>query len=157
MKPLTLRVASPCPEKWESMQGDERVRHCDKCRLNVFNLSGMSRTEVDALLGAAEGRVCGRFFQRRDGTVMTKDCPVGLRRVRLKVGGALVAAVTMAAFAVGLFSKNEAVEGALKSKLVAVEDELRENSVVGPLIEWLDPAPPRTVTVGVIMNNSPEE
>jgi hypothetical protein len=56
------------------MRGDDQVRFCGKCRLNVYNLSGMSRRQAEALLGRSEGRVCVRFYRRPDGTVMTRDC-----------------------------------------------------------------------------------
>jgi len=89
-----LRVASPCTVPWDGMQGNERVRHCGECRLNVYDLSAMSRREAEALVRGAEGRLCVRYFRRPDGTVITKDCPVGLRAVRmrlLRLGGAVAA------------------------------------------------------------------
>ena len=39
-----IRVASPCPAKWEQMQGDDRVRHCDACNLNVYNLAAFTES-----------------------------------------------------------------------------------------------------------------
>ena len=30
-----IEVASPCHNPWEEMVGDERVRFCKSCRLNV--------------------------------------------------------------------------------------------------------------------------
>ena len=49
MKPATspldrVRVASACPESWEGMTGDDRTRFCGRCRMNVYNLSGMTRS-----------------------------------------------------------------------------------------------------------------
>jgi hypothetical protein len=67
------------------MVGDERVRHCDSCQLNVYNFSEMTRREVESLVLKTEGRLCGRMYRRADGTILTRDCPVGLRAVRLKV------------------------------------------------------------------------
>lgn len=80
-----LRVASPCSVGWESMTGDERVRHCHSCRLNVYNTAEMTRKEVESLTGNRDGRLCIRIYRRSDGTVLTKDCPVGLRAVRKRV------------------------------------------------------------------------
>ncbi len=79
-----LQVASPCKVDWSSMSGDEQVRFCGSCRLNVYNLSGMTRSETEALLNK-EGRLCVRFFRRTDGTVLTRDCPIGLERLRWKI------------------------------------------------------------------------
>jgi hypothetical protein len=77
-----LRIAVPCQASWEGMAGDERVRHCTLCSLNVYNFAEMTRGEVRALLVRTEGRVCARLYQRADGTVLTRDCPIGLRAVR---------------------------------------------------------------------------
>ena len=80
-----IRIASPCPVSWEHMKGNDRVRFCDQCQLNVYNLSSMSSIEAEALLVSTEGRLCARFYRRSDGTVLTKDCPVGLRALRRRV------------------------------------------------------------------------
>ena len=37
-----LRIASPCPMRWDDMQGDDRKRFFGECRLHVYNLSAMS-------------------------------------------------------------------------------------------------------------------
>ena len=83
-----IRVASPCSMKWDDLTpvgGGETVRHCGQCRLNVYNLSAMTRDEATALVENAEGRVCAGFFRRADGTVLTRDCPVGVRAARLRI------------------------------------------------------------------------
>src|SRR5579872_1223747 len=74
-----IRIASPCPASWEQMAGDERVRHCSECKLNVYNLSAMTRVEAEELLQRREGRLCVRYYRRKDGTILTQDCPRGLR------------------------------------------------------------------------------
>ncbi len=87
-----LLVASPCSVAWEAMAGDERVRHCDSCRLNVYNTAEMTRAEVEAMVLGREGRLCVRMYRRADGTVLTKDCPVGLRAYARRVGRLATAA-----------------------------------------------------------------
>lgn len=77
-----VRIASPCPMSWADMKGDERVRYCQKCELNVFNLSSMTRDEAEALVNEREGRLCVSYYQRRDGTILTRDCPVGWAKRR---------------------------------------------------------------------------
>ena len=92
-----LRVASPCPAKWDQMSGDDRVRFCDLCNLHVYDISRLSSKEAEALLTKTEGRICARVYRRTDGTVITKDCPVGLRAIRrraAKVTGAVFATIT---------------------------------------------------------------
>lgn len=77
-----IEVAAPCPASWDKMSGDDRVRFCQGCKLNVYNLSDMSESEAEELILQKEGRLCVRFFRRQDGTVLTDNCPVGLRRIR---------------------------------------------------------------------------
>jgi len=80
-----LRVATPCHVGWENMTGDERVRFCDSCKLHVYNFSELTSREIESLVLKTNGRLCGRMYQRADGTILTRDCPVGLRAVRHRV------------------------------------------------------------------------
>ena len=97
MTPLRLRIASPCTERWEDMKGDERVRHCASCKLNVYSLHEMTMSEVEELMRSPSGRLCARLYQRKDGTVLTADCPVGLRKVRMRLVASMVASVAFLA------------------------------------------------------------
>jgi hypothetical protein len=93
-----LTIASPCHADWQQMQGTDQVRFCGDCKLNVYNLSGMTRAEAEALIKTTEGRLCVRYFQRSDGTIITQDCPVGLQtlhRRKVKRFGKIAAAVTL--------------------------------------------------------------
>jgi len=93
-----IRVASPCNARWEDMAGDERMRFCSQCHKNVFNLSAMTRKQIEILIREKEGKLCGRFYQRPDGRMITADCPTGQRRRRnrlLRWGGAMFATVTL--------------------------------------------------------------
>jgi hypothetical protein len=82
-----IRVASPCPMPWDAMAGNQQVRHCGECRLNVYNLSAMTEIEIQRLLvmQPAEQRVCVRFYRRADGTMLTQDCPRGIKRLAKRV------------------------------------------------------------------------
>ena len=85
MEPLSvlndLRIASPCPASWHSMWGDDRVRFCDSCSKSVYNLSDLTAAKATALIRESEGHLCVRLYRRADGTVLTADCPAGLRGV----------------------------------------------------------------------------
>jgi hypothetical protein len=75
---LKRKAASPCTVSWDSMSGDARSRHCALCQLPVFNLAGLTQSEVDALLSQKTDGACDSYYQRPDGTAMASDCPVGL-------------------------------------------------------------------------------
>ena len=92
-----IRVAAPCTASWDKMTGDERVRACGECNKNVFNLSAMTRDEAEALIIETAGRLCVRYFQRADGTIMLKDCTIGVRQRRKRrifAGAATLLAAT---------------------------------------------------------------
>jgi hypothetical protein len=90
-----IRVASSCPADWNKMVGDERVRHCAECNLNVYNLSAMTERQVHELIVDNRGkRLCTRFYRRADGTVLTQDCPWSLRVLTRKVSRLAAAVLT---------------------------------------------------------------
>jgi hypothetical protein len=97
-----IRVATPCHVDWNSMTGDDRVRNCDSCKKDVFNLSLMSRDEAETLLREKTGGMCVRYFQRHDGTIMLADCTIGKRQRRnrrlIVAGAALLLGGSAAAF-----------------------------------------------------------
>lgn len=136
-----MRIASPCPVGWENMAGDERVRFCKLCQLNVYNISELSADEVRALVEQTEGRICARLYRRADGSVLTRDCPVGLRAFRRRAarvaGAALTALLGLAT--VGFGQKKDAGKDAacapvkLKVKREAAKGEQRR--VTGVVVD----------------------
>lgn len=78
----SLRLATPCTKDWDKMDGDDRVRFCGGCEKNVYNISDMTRREANAFLQEHGLTKCMRICRRHDGTVITDDCPVGLRKAR---------------------------------------------------------------------------
>ncbi|MES2966084.1 MAG: hypothetical protein V4760_19545, partial [Bdellovibrionota bacterium] len=100
------RIASPCSMSWNEMKGDDRERHCGSCKLNVYNVAGLTKVEAEELLERRAGgeRVCVRLMRRKDGTIITKDCPVGVslaRRAKLRVASL---SASIVALCIGLFS-----------------------------------------------------
>lgn len=91
-----VRVAAPCEEDWGEMRGDERVRFCARCSLNVYNLSAMTRREAERLVVEREGRLCVRFYRRKDGTILTRNCPTGLAKLKRRVSRAASATAAAA-------------------------------------------------------------
>jgi hypothetical protein len=61
---MRLKVVSPCPVSWESLEGEGSVRYCNKCNLHVTDLSDMPEACAIELVRAkrASGqRFCGRI------------------------------------------------------------------------------------------------
>jgi hypothetical protein len=144
-----VQVASPCHVPWEEMTcdesfGTERRRFCRHCKLHVYNLSDMPRDEAERFVNEAEGRACIRLFRRDDGTIITRDCPVGLRalRQRLVRAVAALAGLLMALVSGTLFA------GRLKNLQIKVIGQPTR-----AYAEWIEPGSTTTwsCTVGVML------
>ena len=99
-----IKISAPCLESWEAMEGDERVRRCNGCKQNVYNLSGMTQSEAEDLLQTHEGGLCVRLYQRNDGSIITKNCPTGVRALRERAVKKWVAiSYAVAALALGVW------------------------------------------------------
>ena len=100
-----VRIASPCEVGWDTMKGDDRVRHCAQCDRSVYNLAKLTAAEAVALLRAEGGPPCLQIWRRADGTVLTADCPVGRRVVaRRRSCLALAAAVALGLLGAGVWA-----------------------------------------------------
>lgn len=131
------------------MIGGDRVRFCGQCELNVYNLSAMSTLEAESLIARTEGRLCVRYYRRKDGSIITQDCPVGLRalkqhasRVRRAAASAVLGflaglGVQVAGSRVGSFLLDSAgrsgTHGAMMGEIAAPRPQPRE-VVVGQMV-----------------------
>jgi len=120
-----LKVAAPCHAPWDKMTGDARVRHCGDCNKNVYNLSNMTRAEAEAVIVTHEGKLCVRYYQRKDGTILFADCAVGVkqrrrRRLIVAAGATLVAAgaATAALFVAHKTKPDEVVMGRYETPMM---------------------------------------
>src|SRR5215207_5663634 len=136
-----VKVAAPCPADWERMVGDERMRYCGRCSLHVYNLSGMTRREAEALVTSAEGRLCVRFYRRPDGTILTRNCPVGLSALKRRAAHAATATMTAVLGIFAALGLNFGVERALSPSVTeksaspsppppALEDEAEDAQAI---------------------------
>jgi hypothetical protein len=77
----TFKIPTPCPMDWDRMRGDDRVRFCDRCGKDVYNLTAMNPDEVVSLLSGVRQRGerrCIRLYQRPDGTLTASPCQPAL-------------------------------------------------------------------------------
>ncbi len=155
-----ITVASPCTADWNTMVGDDQVRFCQQCQLNVYNLSGMTPSAAETLVQNQEGRLCVRFYQRPDGTMLTQDCPVGvqaLHRSRLQQTGKarwgkLAAAMTILTLA-GTFQLSTSAQSAQTNHAapspVTGQQEPFSRPMMGKMMmgDVATPTPPTTPSV----------
>lgn len=140
-----LRVATPCHADWDQMtpvsaSDGSRARFCGSCEKNVYDLSAMTRVDAMALIERHEGQCCVRFYQRADGTVLTEDCPVGVRaalkRAERRALGTMAAGIGAAAALVAFFIGSNP----LSRRLQVIEQ--RVEAVISPRPLMGAPPPP---------------
>jgi hypothetical protein len=139
-----VQIASPCTARWDDMTGDDRTRHCAECRLNVHNISAMTRDEAERFLQqAGAGRVCVRLYRRPDGTILTQDCPVGVARLRAAARKALVRVAAL----IGLVSASGIAAAATSNTSWGSRVRLRAIRPFSIVCDWVAPqaAPPPMV------------
>ena len=134
-----VTVSAPCPADWDQMIGTDRVRFCGQCNLNVYNLSALSRDEAEALIATNEGRLCVRFYSRTDGSILTKNCPVGLQVIQRRVSRvAQAAGAAIVSFLAGLglygLSPTPYLEPRLTMGKIAMSPQ-RDHPMVEPIKE----------------------
>jgi hypothetical protein len=158
-----IEIANPCPASWEKMRGDDRVRFCEECQLNVYNLSALPRDAAVALLSErsqGRGRLCVRLYKRADGTVITADCGGGLRAAAKRaarfagVAAMLVLSAALAPFVIGAnASRSSGVSGRSSDPMATIK------TWIAPLFpQWFSsptPAPPVMGKIAVMGEIAP--
>lgn len=149
----TIQIASPCQASWGEMRGDDRARFCSQCSKCVYNIAMMPALDVAKLIEETEGRVCMRLYRRRDGTVLTADCPVGAeqaKRGRLRrvvawsvLGLSVLFTRSLLQSYAASAERPQGAGGGLSQRLEACVDWAKD--IIG-----LNPTPTGTVTMGVI-------
>lgn len=129
-----VTLATPCSMPWSQMTGDERTRHCARCRLNVYNVENLSADEVRALVTKGEGRTCFRFKVRKDGTLLTSDCPVGVAALKRRMYLGFAATVLFVTGFVGTLLSALGANGKAECDAPGVTS----NSTIGRIVQKLD-------------------
>lgn len=96
-----LAVKSPCSQNWDSMVGNDRVRFCEHCSVQVHNISEMTRARAFRLANKSQGRICVRYYLGPSGAIATKSVTPPLyqlgRRVSRIAAGAFSATISLTA------------------------------------------------------------
>ena len=124
------------------MRGDDRVRFCGQCKLHVYNLSEMPEAEAQQLVREREGRMCVRLFRRQDGTVLTRDCPVGIRALRQRLVRSVVALAGLVLAMIGGTAFGSRVSKLLPGGV---------HSPSGAFANWINPQPPQWEMGDIVM------
>lgn len=131
-----VRIAAPCSADWDNMFGNERVRFCEQCQLHVYNLSDMSKAAAERLIGQTEGRLCVRFYRRQDGSIITQNCPVGLRAIKRRLSRVATAVATsVLSFIAGIGFHSLADKRLLQPHVMGGMVVVHDNPVAPPSVQ----------------------
>ncbi len=91
-----INIKEPCRESWDEMSGNDEVRFCSHCSLNVTDLSAMTRQKALKIVKKAEGRICVRYVQNPvDKTPVFADKLYRITRRAGLAAGVLGASLTL--------------------------------------------------------------
>jgi hypothetical protein len=137
-----IMIASPCTVDWNTMDGDDRVRVCGACKHNVYDTSKLTTKEILDLM-AADSNACLKIYRRADGTLLTEDCPFGLRTLRRGARTASKIAASLWALALSFTSVSAqpsaiATEGTPKQKASGKKAKAKAKKSQTPISEIKD-------------------
>ena len=89
-----ITIPSPCTADWDSMIGNEQVRFCEHCSLEVHNLSLMTRNQAQRLVARSNGRLCVRYHHTSNGRPVTLPAGHKLHRIGRRVSRIAAGAFT---------------------------------------------------------------
>jgi hypothetical protein len=89
-------VEKPCSVSWDTMTGDDKVRLCSQCNLNVHNISSMTDKKRQT------ERTCVFMYRKKDGAVVTENCPAKIRKGSNWIRSGVASALLILVFGVAL-------------------------------------------------------
>lgn len=95
-----INIPAPCEADWDSMIGNDKVRFCEHCNLQVTNLSSLTHQAAINLVERSQGRLCVRLEKRAGGGLIMKQSAPRLhqiaRRASRLAAGAFSATLSIA-------------------------------------------------------------
>lgn len=94
-----ISIEKPCSKSWEQMSGNDQVRFCGHCDLNVTDVSKLTRAKAVKLVKKSNGRLCLRIHRNPLGEVITRPAVQKLytisRRASRLAAGAFTAVLSL--------------------------------------------------------------
>jgi hypothetical protein len=125
-----ITIEIPCTENWNDMTGSKTVRHCSKCRFNVYNFAEMNQDEIDNLKNK-QPNICARLYLRPDGTYMTANCAQKRKRHKFLFYFAFAAALPITVLTIFSTTVSDSSSTSL--------NRWRQVPIVGKVIDYLYP------------------
>ncbi len=150
----SIDVPAPCPKKWDEMIGDDKIRLCQSCDKNIYNISEMTRSEARKLLFQSKEKVCIRLEKDGNGRVQTlKKQFHKITRQAPIAAGVLSASLTFSALT---YAQGEPVVGKVKPSVSKNHQDKTFAASISGVVSDANGAviPGATVTLRGTKNNS---
>ena len=89
-----ITISAPCTADWDSMIGNDQVRFCEHCSLDVHNLSLLTRNQAQRLVTRSKGRLCIRYHHDSTGRPITLPVAQKLHHIGRRVSRIAAGAFT---------------------------------------------------------------
>jgi hypothetical protein len=126
-----IDIASPCVTDWDKMKGNDEVRFCQHCNLNVHNLSAMTRSKAMRLVRKSKGRLCVRYVRRPNGTIQTASRLYQLSRARASRIVAGVFGTALSLSSAGLVQAQASANSLSPNLGITISEEIKQKRVDG--------------------------
>lgn len=109
LSPLNqLNIPKPCNADWDEMRGNNFMRFCEHCNLNVNDISALTHKEAVKLILKSKARLCVRYVRRPDGAIQTASRELFqiTRRASRVAAGVFTAALSLSSVAIAKLPSN---------------------------------------------------
>jgi hypothetical protein len=103
-----ITIPAPCTADWDSMIGNDQVRFCEHCSLDVHNLSLLTRNQAQQLVTRSKGRLCIRYHHDSTGRQITLPVAQKLHRIGRRVSRIAAGAFTATLSVTSAVAQNSA-------------------------------------------------
>jgi ankyrin repeat protein len=113
------------------MAGNDQVRFCEHCQLDVTNLSSMTRENAMQLVARSQGRLCVKFITTPKGRILTGAKPEKLYRIRRRISRIAATAFSATISVSTAMAQNPAVSTANNpQEILLVENRTQAETIV---------------------------
>lgn len=143
------KISYVCPIPWGELKSTDVSRYCATCERTVYNLSAIGAEQRAKLLRRAETeRICGSYFLRLSGEMVTPEAPLTVREARgIKQLGLAALSVGALALAAGCVTSGEQKKLEAEQKPAAQVDS---SAQAGTKAKATDKADETVLFVGII-------
>lgn len=147
MKAIVLQFPNPvCKESWDGMNDADLGKHCQVCKMDIFDFSDLTDDELIEVLKHAPQKVCGRFKASQIGRpIFVKEEKVVSKNPRFK---SMLAATVMLAISTPFLNAQDIlrVDTAIqnterKDKLKTYDIHVENNSKISGVVVHEDGEP----------------